>query len=494
MASVLQGIPEFGRIDAESEAQLGDFFLRTDAYQRIEDQEHIVVVGRKGTGKTAIYKTLLDRPVAYHNVFVTGLQFRDYPWGTHEEVRDSSAAPVERYSASWKFLMWVELAKLILTSEKHGAPRTESAEKAANVLSNFITTNWGELDFKFRDIFNRRTYSFKFEPRVLGNSLGALDLDKVPRDRLASVLTEANRWLEYCVGLLLTNDQWYFVLFDDLDLGYDPLDEEYTARLTGLLLAARELFQWGKDREIGVGPVVFIRSDIYEELSFPDKNKVSQNLVERLTWTEEESGDDSLKELISQRIRVALGNGAPSPWDLVFDEQVMRGTQPKYKHMAARTYLRPRDMIQFSNLCLERAKSAGAGRIDNQNIAAARPQYSQYLISELDDEIHAVFPDWRRYLDALRRIHRMRFDRNAFEGAFGELRLKLLDLSVDDALELLYRFSIIGFTKIGGAGYGGSAVAFRYRDPTVNFDPAAPYYNVHPGLKEALELVDAGET
>src|SRR5687767_5960786 len=113
--TALDRIPEFGRIDAESEDQLGAFFLRTEAYQRIEDQKRLVVVGRKGTGKTAIYKVLAERPDAFIDVFVAPLRFRDYPWGTHAQVQDNAAAPVERYSSSWKFLILVELAKMVLT-------------------------------------------------------------------------------------------------------------------------------------------------------------------------------------------------------------------------------------------------------------------------------------------------------------------------------------------------------------------------------------------
>lgn len=493
MDRLLAEIPEFGRIDAESEVQLGQFFLQTDAYKRIEDQQHIVVVGRKGTGKTAIYKTLLQRPEAYSDVFVAGLQFRDYPWGTHQDVQDAAAAPVERYFASWKFLVLVELAKLVLTAEGHKPPQNGKAKAAAEVLAQFIETNWGELDFKFRDIFNRRKYSFNFEPTVLGNKLGSLVIQDVPRDRLAGFLSEANRWLEYCLELLLTDDQWYYVLFDDLDLGYDPSDSEYAGRLIGLLLAARSVFQWGKERKLDVAPIVFIRSDIYEQLSFPDKNKITQNLVETLVWNDADSGENSLKTLIDQRIRAITGVASSDPWSLVFDPQVMRGTQPKFKHMAARTYLRPRDMIQFANLCLERAKSMGSDLIDNQDIANARPQYSEYVVSELDDEIHEVFPEWRQYLNVLRRIHTMRFARSTFDTEFAELKLDKLDMSIDDVLDLLYRFSVIGFAKIGGAGFGGSAIAFRYKDPSVNFDPAARTFTVHAGLKEALELVESGE-
>lgn len=493
VTNVLNAIPRFGRIDAESEVQLREFFLRTDAYRRIDEQERIVVVGRKGTGKTAIYKALLQRADEYEDVFGSGLQFQDYPWGTHQEVRDTTAAPSERYSASWKFLILVELAKTVLIAEEHQPVAGTKAAKAVKVLTDFIRTNWGELDFKFRDTFRKVHYSFNFEPTVMGSKLGSLDVNKVPRNRLGGFLSEANRWLEYCLECLLTDDRWYFVLFDDLDRGYDPEDEEYSARLIGLLLAARDIFNWGIARNLTIGPTVFIRSDIYDGLSFPDKNKITQNLVEILTWTDDDEGENSLKALIEQRIRVITSIKGTSTWNAVFDEQLMRGTQHKFKHMAARTYLRPRDMIQFANLCLDRAKASGADRIQNQDIASARPGYSEYLVGELDDEIHEVFKDWRRYLDALRRVHTVRFQRSAFEAAFMDLKLERLDLSVDDALELLHRFSIIGFTKLGGGGYGGSAVAFRYKSPTVNFDPATPHFSVHLGLKEALELVEAGE-
>lgn len=489
----LDQIKKFGSIDAESESQLAEFFLRTDAYGRIDDQDHIIVVGRKGTGKTAIYKALLQRADEFSDVFAAGLQFRDYPWGTHQEIKDTSAAPVERYSASWRFLILVELAKLVLTSVDHRPPPGGDAAAASQVLADFITTNWGELDFKFRDIFRKRQYSFKFEPKVMGNQLGSVDINQVPRDRLAGFLSEANSWLEECLARLLTDDRWYFVLFDELDRGYDPSDEEYVARLTGLLLAARDVHDWARGLDLDVAPTVFIRSDIYDSLSFPDKNKITQNLVETLTWTDEHTGENSLKALIEQRIRVITSATGQSPWDDVFSDQLMRGTQHKFKHMAARTYLRPRDMIQFANLCLVNAKRANHDLIENQDIGEARSSYSEYLVNELDDEIHEVFPEWRRYLEALRRVHKVRFQKPEFENAFNALHLERLDLTPDDALELLYRFSIVGFTKIGGGGYGGSAVTFRYKSPAVSFDPGAPYFNVHLGLKEALELVEAGE-
>lgn len=115
------------------------------------------------------------------------------------------------------------------------------------------------------------------------------------RGELASKLVEANRWLKACLERVMNSENYYFVLFDELDTGYDPKNEEYSHRLIGLLLAARDVFQWGHGIRQDLAPVVFLRGDIYDDLSFPDKNKITRNLVETLTWTDELSGENSLK-------------------------------------------------------------------------------------------------------------------------------------------------------------------------------------------------------
>lgn len=493
--SILPSIEEFGRIDAESELQLADFFIKTDAYMRVEDLDHIVVLGRKGTGKTAIYKALTQRARQFTNTHAVGLQFRNYPWQAHADFENPTASGVERYIESWQFLILVELAKLALRAT-HTIPKTDKARGATEGVYRFIRTNWGQVQFDFKDTFRKRSYALNLQPTFAGSSIGSIRVDTVDRKQLAGFLVEANRWLKYCLDVMLTANEFYFVLFDDLDRGYDPGDKEYAERLIGLLLAAREVFGWAEARSLNVGPIVFLRSDIYEGLRFPDKNKITQNLVENLTWTDELEGENSLKTLIDQRIKAIaeLPTHLKDPWPLVFDDQVMRGTQHKFKHMASRTYLRPRDMIQFSNCCLDAARTADAHRIENRHIVDARPRYSQYLVNELEDEMSEAVPDWPRLFDVLRRIHHLRFTPKEFKVAYSDLHVpKTTGVNSDAALEALFRFSVIGFTKTGGAGYGGSAVAFRYRDPLLNFDPGARTLHVHVGLKEALELVEAGD-
>src|SRR5215216_5799382 len=148
---LIRQMREFGRIDAEAELQLADFFVRTDAYRRIFQQEHVVVVGRKGTGKTAIYKALQQQSTGLARTHVVGLQFKNYPWQAHSEVEDATVAPIERYTESWQFLILVELAKLALLSPRFMAA-TERAQAARESVERFIEANWGEVQFEFKDI------------------------------------------------------------------------------------------------------------------------------------------------------------------------------------------------------------------------------------------------------------------------------------------------------------------------------------------------------
>jgi hypothetical protein len=490
---LILNMPEFGRIDAESETQLADFFIRTLAYRRIIDVERFIVLGRKGTGKTAIYRALLQRAARFRTTHAIGLDFRAYPWQDHARAADPRAAHAEQYTESWQFLILLELAKLALLSPR-AIPDTPQARSAYEGVTRFLRANWGQVQFDFKDTFVRPRYSLSPDLDLPTPFRGA---DAHDSAQLPPFLIEANRWLKTCLNSLLTPEYTYFVLFDDLDRGYALMDRSYSDRLIGLQLAAREIYLWASTLGLSVGPIVFLRSDIYDDLRFPDKNKMTHNYVEHLTWTDDFEGENSLKALMDQRIRAMaeLPTRLLDPWPLVFDDKLMRGTQHKFKHMAARTYLRPRDMIQFGNLCLQQARAAGSVRIQNRDIAAARPSYSIYLVDELDDEMAEAVPVWPQLMDVLRRIHHVRFSPDDFRRAY--VALCVADgygMGADEALEALFRFSVLGFTKTGGAGYGGSAVAFRYRDPRISFDPGARTVQVHPGLKEALELVETGET
>jgi hypothetical protein len=227
---LLYEIPEFGRIDAESENQLADFFIRTLAYRRVVDVERIIVLGRKGTGKTAIYKALLQRSARFRTTHAVGLEFRNYPWDDHTRASDRRLAHSEQFIESWQFLVLVELAKLVLLSPR-AIPATAHARAALGSVTHFLRMNWGQIQFNFRDTFARPRYVLTPDADTDPSEMMVSASDSAA---FSTFLIRANRWLKARLSALLAPDYTYFILFDDLDHGYAPGDPVYSARLVGL--------------------------------------------------------------------------------------------------------------------------------------------------------------------------------------------------------------------------------------------------------------------
>ena len=126
-------------------------------------------------------------------------------------------------------------------------------------------------------------------------------------------------------------------------------------------------------------------------------------------------------------------------------------------------------------------------RIANEDVTTARTPYSTYLRRELADEVHAHFPEWEDWLELLRRIGRIAFTPEQFEKECARSSA-LAQRDPPEILTALYRFGIIGFARRGGSGKGGTVEYWSYRNPDITFDAGAPYFKVHLGLKENLDL------
>jgi hypothetical protein len=55
--------------------------------------------------------------------------------------------------------------------------------------------------------------------------------------------------------------------------------------LVGLILAARDIRQLTKNNSVPVNPVVYLRTDLWDDLVFSDKNKISQTATLNLEWS-----------------------------------------------------------------------------------------------------------------------------------------------------------------------------------------------------------------
>lgn len=499
----LSDVHRFGGISAEDD-DLKKYFVATPIFEQVRNGERQVVIGRKGAGKTALHLALLTAANGVDS-FAIGLNFQNYPWAMQSAYQSDTTNADERFINSWKFLILIEIFKFITTdSNRESRYAGKSAADAIKAVSKFINNNWGSPSFDFKKSFP--SGGFKIDgitigPQILGNGLGGVNAAR-GGVRLGETIARLNEWLFTCLQPLGKSAPTVFILFDELDFGFDPHSAEYTERVIGLLLAVRTIAKEFKSQGYPFKPIAFLRSDIFDSLHFGDKNKLTEANATFLHWNDDlELHDSSLKELIDHRIQeeLELPSTDLTPWNKAFDMQLMRGTQHKFHHITTRTYLRPRDVIKFCNSTLDAAKTRFRRKkpasqiITNEDIRNARSSYSQYLIRELDDEIAPSQRDWKNYLEILRKIRTTTFSADDFIQAHNELQTSLsLKLGAREALALFYKYSILGFERLRG-GSAGYYYHFRYFDETIIFDNQSSRYMVHRGLKEGLGLVEDQE-
>jgi hypothetical protein len=95
----LMTISNFGGTDADEDALLLDSFEDHPAYSQIVHHERFCILGRKGSGKTAIFKKILQDRQA--NTFSFGHTFTDYPWHHHDKQRKVGVPEEQCFVQSW---------------------------------------------------------------------------------------------------------------------------------------------------------------------------------------------------------------------------------------------------------------------------------------------------------------------------------------------------------------------------------------------------------
>ncbi len=72
-----------GRLDAERDRNLSEYFVDTGALDRLANGEKQYVIGRKGSGKTVLFRLASEK--RFDRTLVR-LDFEDYPWDAHRSV------------------------------------------------------------------------------------------------------------------------------------------------------------------------------------------------------------------------------------------------------------------------------------------------------------------------------------------------------------------------------------------------------------------------
>lgn len=464
----------FGRLEAESDRNLSEYFIDTGVLDRISSGQRQFIIGRKGSGKTALFKNTeserLGRPIIR-------MDFDDYSWEAHKKLKEEGVFAEAAYQGSWRFTLL--MAILDHLAENSDASTKKKASTIRSRLYGKERPKWSEVLFdKFRRL--RRLDL----PDIEGlGGLGGIEFEESKDESILA--TGFSRWSRSLLIFIKANYSSYPVtlFLDRLDDAWDASDES-KALLVGALKAAREINLELGERGSPPPVLVFLRTDIFDLLQFNDKMKMAQD-IEYLDWDEV-----SLMKILEARIAASLGIDRSKAWPAAFSQSPMRQRASIRSYMTRRTMYRPRDIIRFAICCQDMASKNKHKIIETDDVYEGEERYSQETFDELIDEMHKQISDAREILEVLREVEAQRFKELQWIGAYQRRFPGTSTTEAKNALKVLFDFSVVGVPRSGGRS-GGTKFQFRYEDRLLRPNFTSQMV-VHSGLKKVLSLRDRG--
>ncbi len=463
------------------EAKLEDnkYFYNLSEAKQILDGEKLFIIGRKGSGKSAICEYIVNQK--QHNIFSKKLSFKNFPFNDlyHLENIQSYTEP-NQYITMWKYLIYSTICHLMVSNENIDSHMRNELEKlypknAPESLARTINT-WT---------------SAEFGANILGQG-GTIKVGRDVKINYSSWIDRVNI-LEDIISTYCDNAE-YFIVFDELDEDYRVIKEEgshknYTNLLTSLFKAVQDVKS--NLQEKNIFPIVFLRDDIYALIKDSDKNKWRDYKLD-IEWNQKK-----LKDLLSFRISQDTLNitetlSFQDVWKNIFTDEVFGvGNKAKkkiksFEFISNSTQLRPRDYIHFIRVCAEETISRGRNKIQADTVKYADREFSNYLKDEIVDEIYPILPDIDIILQIITNIRKPIFSVDEFKNEYQTyIQSKTLnENNIDFVLNTLFNFSIIGNQHKRQE----NIFYFKYLQTNMNFNKNEAIV-LHRGLLKALRII-----
>lgn len=502
--SILDWI-DFGKVSAERDDLLHHYFFDNGVLHAVIDSpSSFLVLGRKGAGKTAVFRYLTENPKRYVGTddILVALSFEDYNWNVHALLTNEGKAESMIYKQSWRFVILVEAVKaLALWFSDQGKklpPRLSVAQKLLEKLFDSpIPSIYHIVGTKLLSLSRLKLPSAGLD--LEGSNLdsvevnaGEISFDQVQKD--SSLRSHISQNIENIISVLekaLAFDSGWprvFVCFDRVDEAWDEDSFDSSRRvIAGLVSAADAITTQYRG---GLRPIVFLREDIFDVLSINDANKLREDCGKLLHWNL-----DSLTKLVLTRVNhfgAGAGQAKFTDIDAMFDKTEMRQRSKPSSYIAKRTMMRPRDLISLLNRVVSTMKeksddpfaegNSNFQKLECESIYAAEPGYSDWLKQELLDEWKVQRSSIAHLLDAIQNNGSTNFTSEDLRQQLEKQGHATSPVEMLTHLRFLFENSIIGF-KIG------ASTQWRYKcfAPSQGFIESDEY-KIHEGLVRALNL------
>lgn len=364
---VLQAL-SFGKVDSESENDLAARFLKTREFEKFVDPDTLLVLGPKGSGKSAIFRFLTtfeadarrETGSVLNNIIIAPATGQgDLKEVSSADLEDIGRAPEFDYDKFWRLYISLKVASALgrngfqSTGTLREVLRAFGQKKDYRILP-MLKAGWG--------------WAIGAPPRKVTLSVGdyAVSFEGGARIDITGLLAEEE-------DILQKSNKTLWLLFDRIDELQSARPDQRKALLEALFRT--QISFMGRFPHIRLK--IFLRTDIWSTLNFNNKSHLDDKRVE-LVWNA-----DNLLRLMNKRalstpaVRqhvvssgVSLGSGPAEELPLsiqreifysIFEKQVYSGPKEAdlFEWMLARitdglNAKYPRELITFGNQSKEK--------------------------------------------------------------------------------------------------------------------------------------------
>ena len=479
-----------GASSAENELRdLAAYYLETDAFRRALRGDVRIVVGRKGSGKSAIFHQVRDRIRRTRSNIVLDLKPEGYKLLKFKEdvLRLLSGGTLEHtITAFWEYLLLLEICYKIL--EKDRIPHTrdqrlyEPYQQLAAQYQSDAYVEEGDFSERMSVLLQHVSQEIKrrYPDEQSGVRLSAPELTEILYVHDVAILR--NQVVDY---LGLKSSLW--LLFDNVDKGWPThgIQDEDLVIIRALLEATRKLERQLRRGNFDCRTLVFLRNDIFELLigETPDRGKESKVVLD---WTDE----DLLREMLRRRLVYNDAVQDDEPFENVWRAIAVSHVdgEESSQFVIERSLMRPRAFLDLVSHCKSVAINLLHEKIETEDFKKGLAAYSSDLLSEVSLEIRDVLPKAENVL--------YEFIGSSAELSTTELSALLDNVSETDTereafVELLLWYGVLGVMRLNGD------ITFIY---SVNYDmkrltgiigklrETGVMYAINPAFWAALEV------
>lgn len=440
---------DFGDIDGLYDPNINNYFIDVDFKNSLLNEAKYFVIGRKGTGKSALYNWI-ERNQSTEGIMVSNKSFSDFPFEKLLQLSDDNFAKPNQYQSIWKNIILTEYALLLCMDQSN------PIDEALRELQDYIKYVFGNDLIDLHKVVTRKSEKSEYGISIKGISGNCEECKEMEYYDKCNNITVVNDRLNKVILNYLTRHKTktYIVQFDQLDDNYTRYtdDDTYIQCIVSLFKTIYQLNQSYRSKNINVKTVAYLRSDIYNKFYRHDPEsarwdqyilKLNWSIINRNDWF-----DSNLLKLINARIKHSVPLiDSQSPFHTIFNKHKLHikiGPNRNgdiFKYIIHRTFKRPRDLIQFCIKIQDECKSSGV--LSNESIKNAEKEYSLWLLGEVENEIAPIIKNTEALYELLRLIGRGVYTVTIFKEKYSKYQNRFKDIDAERMLKLLYEFGII---------------------------------------------------